>query len=211
MVAVKVSEIETFLARPNRPVVLIFGPDAGLVRERVEALVRASVDDPKDPFQLARLDGDDLAGAPTRLIEEANTAPLFGGRRAVWVKAGGRNIAAAVEMLLASAAPECRIVIEAGDLRRSSPLRALCERAKSAVALPCYPDDEKALARLIDDEVRAAGLSIATDARAALLPLLGSDRLASCRELDKLALFAHGKSCIELADVIAVVADASSL
>jgi len=213
MVALKAFEVDKFVARPDpaRPVALVFGPDSGLVRERVDACVRASVDDPTDPFQLARLEGDDLASAPTRLVEEANTIPLFGGRRAVWVKVGGRNIAAAVETLLAAPTPTCRVVIEAGDLRRSAPLRMLCERAKSAVALPCYPDDEKALARLIDDEVRAAGLSIATDARAALLPLLGSDRLASRRELDKLALFAHGKSCIELADVIAVVADASSL
>ena len=49
MVALKVSEIENFLARPTRPIVLIYGPDAGLVRERAEALVRKSVDDPKDP------------------------------------------------------------------------------------------------------------------------------------------------------------------
>jgi DNA polymerase-3 subunit delta len=82
MVALKVSEIENFLARPTRPIVLIYGPDAGLVRERAEALVRKSVDDPKDPFQLARLDGDDLSSEPTRLLEEANTVPLFGGRRA---------------------------------------------------------------------------------------------------------------------------------
>jgi DNA polymerase-3 subunit delta len=213
MVALKPFEIDKFVARPDpaRPVALVFGADAGLVRERVDALVRASVDDPTDPFQLARLEGDDLAGEPTRLIEEANTVPLFGGRRAVWVKAGGRNIAAAVEAVLASSAPTCRIVIEAGDLRRSAPLRVLCERAKNAVALPCYPDDEKALARLIDDEVRGAGLSIAADARAALVPLLGGDRLASRRELDKLALFAHGKSRIDLEDVMAVVADASTL
>ena len=80
MVALKGAEIDKFVARPDptRPVVLVFGPDAGLVRERAEALVRASVDDPKDPFQLARLDGDDLAGEPTRLVEEANTIPLFG-------------------------------------------------------------------------------------------------------------------------------------
>ena len=90
MVAVKPFEVDKFVARPDpaRPIVLVFGPDAGLVRERAEALVRASVDDPKDPFQLARLEGDDLAGEPTRLVEEANTIPLFGGRRAVWVKAG---------------------------------------------------------------------------------------------------------------------------
>src|SRR5207245_358427 len=138
MVARKGSEIGTFLARPNRPIVLIVGPDAGLVRERVEALVRKSVDDPKDPFQLARLDGDDLASEPTRLVEEANTIPLFGGRRAVWVRAGSRNFAPAVETLIGAASPDCRVVIEAGDLKRSSPLRTACERAKNAVALPCY-------------------------------------------------------------------------
>src|SRR6266545_1687661 len=125
MVALKASDIEKFLARPvpARPIVLIFGPDAGLVRERAEALIHASIDDPKDPFQLVRIDGDDLSGEPTRLVEEANTIPLFGGRRAVWVKAGSRNIAPAVEALVACSSPDCRVVIEAGDLRRNAPLR----------------------------------------------------------------------------------------
>jgi DNA polymerase-3 subunit delta len=170
-----------------------------------------SVDDPKDPFQLARLDGDDLAGEPTRLVEEANTIPLFGGRRAVWVKAGGRNIASAVEALIASPSPDCRVVIEAGDLKRSAPLRALCERAKNAVALPCYADAERDLVRLIDDEMRQAGLTISPEARATLVPLLGGDRLASRHEVRKLALFARGKPRVELEDVMAVVADASTL
>lgn len=213
MVALKASEIEKFLARPDpaRPVVLVFGPDAGLVRERAEALVRASIDDPKDPFQLARLDGDDLASEPTRLVEEANTIPLFGGRRAVWVKAGSRNFAPAVEALVAAASPDCRVVIEAGDLKRTAPLRALCERAKNVVALPCYADTERDLVRLIDDELREAGLAISPEARAALVPLLGGDRLASRHEIAKLALFARGQEQVQLDDVMAVVADASTL
>ena len=211
MVALKGSDIDKFLARPQRPIVLIFGPDAGLVRERAEALVRMSVDDPKDPFQLARLEGDDLASEPSRLVEEANTIPLFGGRRAVWVRAGARNFASAVEALIAAPAPDCRVVIEAGDLKRNAPLRAICERARNAVALPCYADSERDLVRLIDDEMRDAGLAISPQARAALVPLLGGDRLASRHEVRKLALFARGKARVELEDVMAVVADASTL
>src|SRR5215468_1120368 len=156
MVALKAAQVDAFLAKPAHPVVLVFGPDSGLVRERAEALIRASVDDVNDPFSLARLDGDELAGEPTRLVEEATTIPLFGGRRAVWVKAGGRNFAPAVEALLAAASPDCRVVIEAGDLRRNAPLRVLIERARNAAALPCYEDDEKALDRLIDAEMREA-------------------------------------------------------
>jgi DNA polymerase III subunit delta len=181
------------------------------VRERAEALIRASVDDVNDPFSLARLDGDDLAAEPSRLVEEANTVPLFGGRRAVWVKVGSRNVAPAVEALLAATSPDCRVVIEAGDLRRNAPLRVLCERAKNAAALPCYEDDEKTLDRLIDAELRESGLTIAPEARSALLPLLGGDRLASRSEIAKLALYARGRDRIELDDVIAVSADASAL
>ncbi|MGC1777609.1 MAG: DNA polymerase III subunit delta, partial [Xanthobacteraceae bacterium] len=187
MVAVKAADVDTFVARadPARPVVLVFGPDAGLVGERVNAMVRASVDNVNDPFALARLDGETLAVEPSRLVEESQTMPLFGGRRAVWVKAGAKNIAPAVEALLTVATPDCRVVIEAGDLRRNAPLRVLCERAKNAAALPCYADSERDRARLIDDEMRAAGLTLTPEARALRIPLLGGDRAASRRELRK--------------------------
>jgi DNA polymerase-3 subunit delta len=213
MTALKAGQVDAFVARPDRarPVVLVFGPDAGLVRERAEALVHSAVDDPRDPFALARMSGDELAAEPTRLVEEANTIPLFGGRRAVWVKAGSRNFVPAVEALLAAASPDCRVVIEAGDLKRNAPLRAVCERAACAVALPCYADGERDIERLIDEEMREAGLAIAPDARAALIPLLGGDRLASRSEVRKLALFARGQERVELDDVIAVVTDASML
>jgi DNA polymerase III subunit delta len=214
MVALKSGEIDAFLARPDpaRPVVLVFGPDAGLVAERAQAIIRASVDDPRDPFALVRIEGDDLAGDPVRLIDEAQTVPLFGGRRAISLRVGGRfNVAPTVETLLTLPLRDCRIVIEAGDLRRTAPLRTLCERAVNAVAIACYPDDARALTRLIDDEMRAAGLSLEADARAALVPLLGGDRRASLSEIRKLALYAHGRSKVDLDDVLVVIADASTL
>jgi DNA polymerase-3 subunit delta len=213
MVAIKAADVDSFVARPDpaRAVILVFGPDVGLVSERTHALVKASVDDANDPFSLVRLDADELAANPARLVEEAQTIPLFGGRRAVWVKAGSRNIAPAVEPVLALPASECRVVIEAGDLRRNAPLRVLCERARNAAALPCYTDTERDLARLIDAEMRAAALTLTADARTILVPLLGGDRAASRNELRKLALFVRGRDTVDVDDVTAVVSDASVL
>jgi DNA polymerase-3 subunit delta len=213
MVAIKNQDVEKFLAHPDpaRPVVLVFGPDAGLVSERVSALVKASVDDVNDPFSLVRLEAEDLSANPARLVEEAQTIPLFGGRRAVWAKAGSRNIAPAVEAVLALPTSECRVVIEAGDLRRNAPLRVVCERAKNAAALPCYADTERDLARLIDAEMRAADLVLKPEARAILIPLLGGDRAASRSELRKLTLYARGRGEVDVDDVTAVVSDASAL
>ena len=211
MVALKALEIEPFLTRPDQPIVLVFGPDLGLVRQRVEAIIQASVEDPGDPFAFVRLDGDELATDPMRLVDEAQTVPLFGGSRAIHLRAGARNFVAAVEALLRTSIRDCRVVIEAGDLKRNAPLRVICERAENVAAIACYPDSERDLARLVDAEMRAAGLSIAPDARAALVPLLGSDRGASLSEIRKLALYAYGQGNVGIDDVFAIVADASVL
>jgi DNA polymerase-3 subunit delta len=139
------------------------------------------------------------------------TIPLFGGRRAIRVKSGGRSFASGVETLLADPPPSCRIVIEAGELRRDAPLRALCEKAKTAAVIACYPDGIRELTRLVDDELRAANLKITSDARVTLLSLLGGDRQASRNEVLKLALYARGKDEVELEDVQAIITDASAL
>jgi DNA polymerase-3 subunit delta len=75
----------------------------------------------------------------------------------------------------------------------------------------CYVDTERDLIRLVDDELREAKLTIAPDARAALVSLIGGDRQGSRSEIRKLALYAHGKDRVVLDDVLAVVADASAL
>lgn len=213
MVALRGREVDAFLARPDaaRPIILLYGPDAGLVRERADALLASAVDDPGDPFSLVRMNGDDLAAEPSRLVEEAMTIPMFGGRRAIRVKAGSRSFAAGVETLTSEPIRDCTVVIEAGELRPDSPLRKACEKARNAVAIACYPDTERDLAKLIDDELRGSNLRIAADARASLMALLGGDRQASRNELRKLALYAHGQSEVTLDDVMAVVADASEL
>ena len=213
MVALRGKEIDAFLARPDsgRPIILLYGPDAGLVRERAEALLASAVDDPNDPFSLVRLDGDELSAEPSRLVDEAMTMPLFGGRRAIRVRAGSRSFAGGIDTLAELTLKDCRIVIEAGELRPESPLRKACERAKTAVAIGCYPDGERDIAKLIDEELRVSKLRIAPDARASLTALLGGDRQASRNELKKLALYAHGQGEVTLDDVMAVVADASEL
>jgi DNA polymerase-3 subunit delta len=213
VVALRGKEIDTYLARPDpaRPIVLLYGPDAGLVHERADALLASAVDDPSDPFALVKLDGDELAAEPSRLVDEAMTVPLFGGRRAIRIRAGSRNFASGVETLAGMSPKDCLVVIEAGELRPEAPLRKACERAKSAVAIACYADTERDLARLIDDELRVSNLRIAPDARAALTSLLGGDRQASRNEIRKLTLYAHGQREITLDDVVAIVTDASGL
>src|SRR3978361_1251815 len=101
MVALRGRDIDAFLSKPDpaRPISLLHGPDAGLVRERADALVASAVDDPTDPFSLVRLDGDELSAEPSRLVEEAMTIPMFGGRRAPRARGGSRPFGSGVATL----------------------------------------------------------------------------------------------------------------
>jgi DNA polymerase-3 subunit delta len=123
--------------------------------------VRASVDNPDDPFSLVRIEGDDLSGESAAPRRGSQHHSLFGGRRAIWVKPTSRNIASAVESLLGATSPDCRVVIEAGDLKN---LRRSV-RCANARRMPWHcPVMQTASAispRLIDDEMKQAGLSIA--------------------------------------------------
>ncbi|HQF72043.1 MAG TPA: site-2 protease family protein, partial [Promineifilum sp.] len=59
--------------------------------------------------------------------------------------------------------------------------------------IACFADAARDLDKLIDEEVKASGLSMASDARAALRALIGGDRLASRGEVQKLMLYAADK------------------
>lgn len=210
MTAVRAGDVEGLLRRGPDPrcfVLLVYGSDTGLVTERAKRLAESFVDDPHDPFSLVRIDGDTLASDPGRLVDEAGTVGLFGGRRAVWVRPGSRNYAPAVAALLAAGPAQARIVVEGGDLAKASPLRTLCEGSPLALAIPCYPDDARSLAELIERTLKERGLGIERDARDVLVASLGGDRGASLSEIEKLALYAKDGGSVTLDDVEAIVSD----
>lgn len=175
--------------------------------ERAKRLAESFVTDPSDPFALVKIDGDVLASDAGRLVDEAGTVGLFGGQRSIWVRPGSRNYAPAVDAALKAEIAGARIVVEAGDLAKSAPLRTLCEKSTRALALPCYADDERALAELIDRTLQENGQRITREARDILVMSLGGDRRASLSEIEKLALYARGQTEITLDDVEAVISD----
>lgn len=213
MTALKAAEIDRFVANPPDAgaVVLIFGPDTGLVSERATRLVAKASEGDSDPFNLIKIDAAELASDPNRLIDEVLTVPLFGGRRIVWVKdAGGKNLTPALDPVLKLDDWQTFVVLEGGDIKKGVGLRKLIETHKRAVALPCYADNDRGIDQLIDEETREAGLTITREARSALHSLLGGDRMASRGELKKLCLYALGKGRIDSEDIEAIIGDASS-
>lgn len=213
MVAIKPRDVERFVADPPASIFLFLfhGADAGLVRERALAVTERRVDDRRDPFQCVEMSGDAIAADPLSLLDDANTIPLFGGRRALIVEAGSKSIVAPIEQLLAAPPQDCAIVLMAGALKRDAPLRKIVEAAKLGAAIECSPDADQDLDALIDRSLAEAGLTIAPEARMLLRSALGEDRRMSRAELAKLALYKRGATTIEARDVEDIVAHASNI
>ncbi len=204
--------VEAFLKSPGAVrAVLVYGADTGLVRERVERLMRLAVEDLRDPFRVAELSPAHLKDDPARLADEAAALALTGGKRVVVVRDGGDSITGVVGAFLGHPVGDALVVVEASELGPRSSLRKLFETADNAAALACYADEGASLAQVIAEELKAAGLTIESDALAFLTAHLGADRRLTRAELTKLALYMGEPGRVTLADAVASVGDASAL
>jgi DNA polymerase III subunit delta len=216
------AQIERFLRQPDprAGTVLVYGPDEGLVRERVERLIATVLDDPRDPFRLSELAADGVRSEAARLLDEARALSLVGGRRVVRLRQAGDGVTAACGLLLAQEGADALVVIDAGDLTPASSLRRLIEAAPNAAALPCYRDAGRDLSALIDGILAEHRLDPDPDARQYLLDHLGADRGVTRAELARLALYLQpaevpgtevARHRVTLEEAVAVVGDTAAL
>jgi DNA polymerase III subunit delta len=206
-------QAEAFLAAPDPSVrcVLLYGPDAGLVRERAALLLAKTVQDVSDPFSVSELNAAQLKDDPAKLADEAAALTFGGGRRFVRVRDAGDKLAPLFEEFLAAPMGDALIVVEADDLPARSPLRKLFEAAGAAAALACYHDDQRSLEAVVRGFFSDAGAAIHRDAVRFLTGHLGGDRELTRRELEKVLLYRRGDDEIGLADVEACVGDSALL
>ena len=190
---------------------MLFGPDAGLVRERADALARRICPDLQDPFQVAELTPAILGADPARLADEAAQISLMGGRRVVRVRDAGDGLAPLFARFLGDSLGDALIVVEAGDLPGRAALRRVFDEAPRGAAIGCYPDSARDLAAVIRESFAARHVTASRDAVDFLVQHLGGDRLLTRTELEKLTLYAGDGGRIDLDDVRVVTADSAAL
>lgn len=215
MGVLKEPDYKRLLSAPDDsiPVILIHGPDTGLVSERFAELMsaygRLSGD---DPFAKITLDAAEIDRESDRIVNEALTISMFGGKRLIGLRvAGSKTIDTQIQALLDQDTSQSVVIIAAGDLKKTQALRKRIESHRRSASLPCYVDAVRDVDRIIDEEAASANLQVSKEARNLLHTILGADRLATRQELQKLCLYCADKSEIDVSDVEEIVADAASL
>ena len=197
--------------QPHIQVILVHGQDIGLVHERIQKIARNIVDDLADPFRVSELTGKQIRDDPARLIEEAMAHSLGGGQRVIFVRLGTENISDGLKNLFEEQRTDTLVLLEAGKMTNASPVRKLLEKEDKAAVLACYGDNQASLDNLISEMFEQTSLRASREARNYLLAHLGSDRLVSRRELEKLILYAGDNADVSLEDVAEIVGDSGVL
>src|SRR5919198_5250278 len=108
----KAHEVDAWLARPDPKIsiVLVYGPDHGLVAERGRAFASKTGVPLDDPFSVVRLDAAEVERDPGRLADEAGAISMFSARPLIWVRDAGasKSLADSVKALTSAATASLR-------------------------------------------------------------------------------------------------------
>ncbi len=209
------ARVERFVKSPDPDarIILLYGPDRGLVSARAQSLQTHYLGGPPGPFSQSLLFDAALKGDPAALSDAVCARALDGSKSVVRLKTQGDQATRAVVALLAgieegAITPAALLLIEAGDLAKRSKLRQCIEQADAlAVALPCYLPDRSALRALALDAAQAEGLRFDDDALEALLDRLPQNSALAAMEMEKLVLYAGPQKAttITVDDVVACI------
>lgn len=207
------SRIVPFLQQPNTDIIgiLFFGPEQGLILERSQIVTKTIVKDLTDPFRLSEYSSAALKADPPLLSDQAAQLSMTGGRRVIRIVDANDSISDILKIVLNSSISQALVVAEAGSLTPRSSLRKLFETSKKGVAIGCYEDNTNMLQSIITETLGRFNLTVSGDTLSYLLSNLGSNRLITRSELEKLALYVstkpNGNSGISLHDAMACIGD----
>jgi DNA polymerase III subunit delta len=211
MVAVAPNNAERFCASPPDQVrlFLLYGSDPGAITERARRIEQVAQ---LRGGEIVRFGSDELSLNPARIVEEACSPLLFGGEPVISLRVldARHNVLGALKELLQQPPSHAWLVVEAGELKRESPLLKAFTDCPQAAAIPTYPLEGTSLVSFIHSAALDAGLSVDAEAVELLTEQLGGDRLAARSELEKLFAYAQDAGMVTAAHVNDLIGDAST-
>ncbi len=189
--------VRRFLDKPDKDVraVLLYGPNQSFSHEAAQKLAAWALGKSDDPYAVTKLSDDEIKKDSARLADALAAQSLLGGPTIVWARIDGKGADAAIVDALAGIErgdAAGYLIVEAGELSGSSDLVKKFSAAKHAAAIAFYEETEAERVQYAKSRAKDQGVAFERDAEEAFLAALPPDRGLAAREIDKLALYAHG-------------------
>ncbi len=186
-----------FVQRPKAGinVVLAFGEDLGVVSDAAQTLVQKWRKVENSELDIVRLHEDELKKDPGLLTEHLSAVSLLGIKQILRVRLSNESIAKQLITVVDQIAtgklyPENFLILEAGELKKSSKLRTSFSTSPDTACLQFFADSDVETSEYIRIKLSDLNIQIdelALEQFAAELP--GDRRLANA-EIEKLSLYA---------------------
>jgi len=198
---------DTYVKKPDpaHRAVLLYGPDAGLIRERAKLLATAYLCGDKDPFALTELSMPKLLEDPALLADECSSISMMSPKRVLLIRDASDKLSRTIEGAASYFNDSVLVIICADELSARSSLRAWFEAQTNTAALACYRDEMRDVQDVIRKTLETAGVRADRDAIDYLSGQLGNDRYVTYQELEKLITYAGDSKTISLSDAEALV------
>ncbi len=207
------ASIRRFIDKPDKAVraVLLYGPNESFSHEAAQKLAAWAVGKSDDPYAVTKLGDDDIKKDAARLIDALSAQSLLGGPTVVWARISGKGADAAIVDALEGFErdePLGYLIVEAGDLGSTAELVKKFTAAKNAAVIAFYEETDAERAQHARALAKESGINFDRDAEDLFLSALPTDRGLATKEIEKLALYAHGLGrAITTADLEALMTD----
>lgn len=202
-------DADAFLRSPGKAAgALIYGTDAGQVRQRVAVLAEAWLGPNADAMAKMEFAAEQIHGDAALLADELAAMSLMADKRVILLRDAEDDHLEAITEALARRSPSNFLIAYSTESLAGSKLRTFAEKSPELGCVPCYKDEGMNLEAVIRDTLRGYGLRANTDVIRYLATQLSGDRQIILNELEKLSLYVGDEAEeITLDDAMAATAE----
>lgn len=204
-------DIENFIKKPSSNIgaILLYGPDEGLIRERLNFLTKNIT---SDPIDINDINEGSLLEQTSLLLDEANSISMFGGKKVIRLRSASDKSSSTIKATLKSLSANSNLIlVEAGELSPRSSLRILFETEENSTAIPCYVEDASSLSRVISEAIKKAGYNASSDVVNHIATNVVGDRGLARSEIEKLITYMGNEKNITMKEASACIGDSADL
>ena len=169
---------------------LLYGPEPTITRFRFEVIAKKIVNDLTDPFLVSQLSSEKIKEDKAILTDEFYSIAMLGGRRLIMIKDCDAHTVQALKILLSDPQygrkSDNFILIQGGDMDKSSALRKLVEESQFLMAIPCYEEDATSLRKSISELFVENDIIVEGEIINLMVKNFGKDRNLIVNEVSKI-------------------------
>ena len=159
-------QADDFIKNPSDDIqgILLYGQDSGLINHRTKALVSHYIPNKNDPFLLSTINSSQLNDDPGLLADELDTFALTNDKRVILLDLSSDLKKEQVDCIIESQSQSI-LIINAGELKTSSPSRKAFESDKNFIVIPCYNSSNIDIMALLNNKLIDRDLTMHKDAK----------------------------------------------